>query len=125
MRLLLDTHVLLWIAAADTRVQHLHDRIVDPANEVFVSAASYWEIAIKAALGKLVTDLAALRKSVAASGYAELPVLGVHTESLVRLPLIHKDPFDRLLVAQAITEPMRLLTADRVLAEYGAHVELI
>ena len=125
MRLLLDTHVLLWVAAGDSRAAHLQERIVDPENEVFVSAASYWEIAIKASLGKLVTDLAALRRTAAASGYSELPVLGVHTEALVHLPPIHKDPFDRLLVAQAMSEPMRLLTSDRVLAEYGANVELI
>lgn len=125
MRLLLDTNVLLWIAAADRRVVHLQERITDPANEVFVSAATYWEIAINAGLGKLIVDLLALRQTAARSGYTELPVLGIHAEQLARLPLIHKDPFDRLLVAQAITEPMRLLTSDRVLAEYGAHVELI
>ena len=125
MRLLLDTHVLLWIAAADPRVTHLQERIVHPSNEVYVSAASYWEIAIKAGLGKLRTDLAALRQTAAASGYTELPVLGIHTEALALLPLIHKDPFDRLLVAQAMTEPMHFLTSDPVLAGYGAHVEII
>ena len=125
MRLLLDTKLLLWIAAADRRVVHLKERITDPANEVFVSAATYWEIAIKAGLGKLIVDLVSLRATAARSGYIELPVLGIHTEQLVHLPLIHKDPFDRLLVAQAISEPMRLLTSDRVLAEYGAHVEII
>lgn len=125
MRLLLDTNVLLWIAAADRRVLHLRERMIDPANEVFVSAATYWEIAIKSGLGKLAVDVAALRQDAARSGYSELPVLGVHTEQVARLPPVHKDPFDRLLVAQAITEPMRLLTADRVLAGYGAHVEVI
>lgn len=125
MRLLLDTNVLLWIGASDRRVAHLQERITDPANEVFVSAATYWEIAIKTGLGKLAVDLALVRQTAARSGYLELPVLGVHTEALGHLPPIHKDPFDRLLVAQAMTEPMRLLTSDRVLAEYGAHVELI
>ena len=66
-----------------------------------------------------------LRQTAARSGYTELPVLGTHTEQLVYLPPIHKDPFDRLLVAQAVSEPMRLLTSDRVLAGYGAHVEII
>lgn len=125
MRLLLDTNVLLWIAAGDRRVANLRGRITDPANEVFVSAATYWEIAIKSGLGKLDVDLASLRQDAARNGYVELPVLGVHTEQLAHLPPIHKDPFDRLLVAQAISEPMRLLSSDRVLAEYGAHVEII
>lgn len=125
MRLLLDTNVLLWVAAGDRRAVHLQERITDPTNEVFVSAATYWEIAIKAGLGKLAIDLVSLRQTAARSGYTELPVLGIHTEQLVHLPPLHGDPFDRLLVAQAISEPMRLLTSDRVLAGYGAHVEVI
>ena len=125
MRLLLDTNVLLWIAAADRRVVHLQERITDPTNEVFVSAATYWEIAIKVGLCKLAVDLVSLRQTAARSGYTELPVLGIHTEQLVHLPSIHKAPFGRLLLAQAISEPMRLLTSDRVLAGYGAHVEVI
>jgi len=98
---------------------------MDQGNDVYVSAASLWEVAIKSALGKLAMDVALVRKAALDTGFLELPVLGGHTEALVRLPPIHKDPFDRLLVAQAMTEPMRLLTSDRVLAEYGAHVELI
>lgn len=125
MRLLLDTNVLLWVVAGSARISRLHGQLLDPQNEVFVSTASLWEVAIKSALGKLDVDVVLLRRTVLDSGYVELPVLGVHTEALVRLPPIHKDPFDRLLVAQAITEPMRLLTSDRVLAEYGAHVEVI
>ena len=125
MRLLLDTNVLLWVVAGSPRIAHLTRSLVDPHNEVFVSAASFWEVAIKAALGKLDVKVAVLRKAALDSGFIELPVLGVHTEQLVHLPLIHKDPFDRLLVAQAISEPMRLLSSDRVLAEYGAHVEII
>ncbi len=125
MRLLLDTNVLLWVAAGDSRVEHLQSRIVDDDNEVFVSAASYWEVAIKAGIGKLNVDVAQLRQAARDSGYAELPVLGAHTEHLARLPVIHKDPFDRMLVAQANAEPMRLLTSDRLLAQYGPNVEVI
>ena len=125
MRLLLDTNVLLWAVAGSPRASHLRGRLMDQGNDVFVSAASLWEVAIKSALGKLAMDVALLRKAALDTGFFELSVLGVHTEALVHLPPIHKDPFDRLLVAQAITEPMRLLTSDRVLVGYGAHVELI
>ena len=125
MRLLLDTNVLLWAVAGSPRASHLRGRLMDQDNDVFVSAASLWEVAIKTALGKLAMDVALLRRAALDTGFFELPVLGVHAEALVHLPPIHKDPFDRLLVAQAITEPMRLLTSDRVLVGYGAHVELI
>ncbi len=98
---------------------------MDQSNEVFVSAASLWEVAIKSALGKLAVDVSLLRQAALDTGFLELPVLGAHAEALASLPLIHKDPFDRLLVAQAMAEPMRLLTSDRLLGEYGAHVEVI
>lgn len=125
MRLLLDTNVLLWTLAGDPRVQHLQDRIVDDDNEIYVSAASYWEVAIKAGIGKLEVDISTLRQAARESGFLELPVLGAHTEQLAKLPAIHKDPFDRMLVAQAHAEPMRLLTADRLLASYGPGIEVI
>lgn len=125
MRLLLDTNVLLWVAAGDPRVEHLQGRIVDPDNEVYVSAASFWEVAIKSGIGKLDVDVAALRKAARDNGYLELPVLGAHTEHLARLPALHKDPFDRMLVAQANAEPMKLLTSDALLGGYGANVEVI
>jgi PIN domain nuclease of toxin-antitoxin system len=125
LRLLLDTNVLLWVAASDARVAHLHNRITDPDNEVYVSAASFWEVAIKAGIGKLDIDVAQLRLATRESGYLELPVLGAHTEALAKLPAFHKDPFDRILVAQANAEPMRLLTSDHLLAQYGANVEII
>jgi PIN domain nuclease of toxin-antitoxin system len=125
LRLLLDTNVLLWVAAGDLRVAHLQRRILDPDNEVYVSAASFWEVAIKAGIGKLEVDVAQLRQATRDSGYLELPVLGVHTEQLAKLPAIHKDPFDRMLVAQANAEPMRLLTGDQLLSQYGANVEVV
>ena len=125
MRLLLDTNVLLWAMAGDARVDHLRERLLDDDNEVYVSAASYWEVAIKAGIGKLDVDVGELRRAVRSSGFAELPVLGVHTERLAGLPRIHRDPFDRLLLAQAEAEPMRLLTSDRLLAGYGASVEMV
>jgi PIN domain nuclease of toxin-antitoxin system len=125
MRLLLDTNVLLFVMAGAARVEHLEDRIVSDDNEVYVSAASYWEVAIKNGIGKLAIDVAQLRQAANASGFIELPVTGAHTEYLTGLPSIHKDPFDRILVAQATAEPMRLLTTDAVLAGYGAQVEVV
>jgi len=124
MRLLLDTNVLLYVMAGDARVAHLEPRIVSDDNDIYVSVASYWELTIKAGLGKLNVDVVQLRQAAMASGFVELPVTGTHTEHLVGLPPIHKDPFDRILVAQAIAEPMRLLTTDALLAGYGAHVEV-
>ena len=125
MRLLLDTNVLLWTMAGDARADPLRERLLDEDNEVVVSVASYWEVAIKAGTGKLDVDVAQLRQAVRLSGFVELPVLGAHTEQLAGLPAIHRDPFDRLLVAQAQAEPMRLLTSDRLLAGYGASVEVV
>lgn len=125
MRLLLDTNVFLWTIAGDPRVEHLRDRIVDDDNEVYVSAASYWEVAIKAGIGKLDVDVGALRQAARDSGFLELAVLGSHSEHLTKLPAHHKDPFDRMLVAQANAEPMRLLTSDKLLAGYGSNVEVI
>lgn len=125
MRLLLDTHIVLWLLANDERVVHLQDRILSDENEVFVSAATWWELAIKAGIGKIDVDVAEVRQAARASGFLELPVLGAHTEQLVALPLLHKDPFDRMLVAQANAEPMRLLTSDGLLAGYGSNVEVV
>jgi PIN domain nuclease of toxin-antitoxin system len=125
VRLLLDTNVLLWSLAGHARVDHLRNRILDPDNEIHVSVASVWEVAIKAGLGKLDVDVQMLRQAVRDSGYLELPVLGTHAERLANLPAIHRDPFDRMLVAQAQAEPMRLLTSDALLARYGAEVEIV
>jgi PIN domain nuclease of toxin-antitoxin system len=125
VRLLLDTNVLLWTIAGSARVKHLRSRVVDDDNEVYVSSASFWEVAIKAGIGKLDVDVAELRQAARDSGFLELPVLGIHTEHLASLPALHKDPFDRMLVAQANSEPMRLLTSDQLLASYGAHVEVV
>ncbi len=119
MRLLLDTHILLWALAGDKRINAVREIILDDDTEVFISAASWWELAIKIGLGKLDADLKELRHASQVSGFRELPVLGSHTEALLNLSPIHKDPFDRLLVAQAITEPMRLMTADNTLQPYS------
>lgn len=125
MRLLLDTHVLLWALAGHPRIKRISVRLLDGDNQVFFSVASLWEVAIKSGIGKLDAHVAEVRDAARSSGFEELPVLGSHIEALAGLPEFHRDPFDRLLVAQAVAEPMQLLTADTSVALYGSNVELI
>ena len=125
MRLLLDTNVLLWTLSGSSRINDVRDLILSTDTEVYVSTASWWEIAIKTSIGKLNADIQMLRVASGQSGFLELPVLGVHTETLAKLPMLHKDPFDRLIVSQAITEPMRLLTSDSQLEAYSSLVQRI
>ena len=125
MRLLLDTNVLLWTLTGSPRINNVKDLILSVDTEIFVSTASWWEIAIKTSIGKLDADVQMLRAASGQSGFLELPVLGVHTETLAKLPMLHRDPFDRLIVSQAITEPMRLLTSDSELEAYTSLVQRI
>lgn len=128
MRLLVDTHLLLWAAARSRRLPKEARRLLeDPANEVLFSAASLWEVVIKAALRKpdFKVDIALLRPALAEMGFLELAISGAHTERLASLPPIHKDPFDRMLVAQSLAESLVLLTNDGVLAGYGDVVKAV
>lgn len=125
MRLLLDTHVLLWSLAGHRRIKPVSARLLDSDNQVFFSVASLWEVAIKSGIGKLDADVAEVRDAARRSGFEELPVLGSHIAALAGLPEFHRNPFARLLVAQAVAEPMQLLTADTSIALYGSSVELI
>ena len=119
MRLLLDTHVFLWIVAGSARLKPAARGIIDSADAVYVSAASIWEVAIKTRLGKIRADPVELTAVIHASGFVELPVTAVHAAGVAELVLHHNDPFDRLLIAQALAEPLKLLTADGALAPYG------
>jgi PIN domain nuclease of toxin-antitoxin system len=119
MRLLLDTHIFLWVVSGSTSLSTAARGAIEAADEVYVSAASIWEIAIKARLGKILADPDELVAAIAASGFIELPVLASHAAAVSRLALHHNDPFDRLLIAQAITEPLKLLTADAQLVSYS------
>jgi PIN domain nuclease of toxin-antitoxin system len=125
VRLLLDTNVLLWTLIGSPRINDVKDLILSVDTEIFVSTASWWEIAIKTSIGKLDADVQMLRAASGQSGFLELPVLGIHAETLAKLPMLHKDPFDRLIVSQAITEPMRLLTSDSELEAYSSLVQRI
>ena len=120
MRLLLDTHILLWAFAGDRRLSTAaRDAILDDANEVFVSAASLWEASIKRAVGKLDFDSAKVLAELDYNGFRELPVTIRHVVAAGDLPPHHKDPFDRLLIAQAAAEGLTVVTADAALRPYG------
>jgi len=127
LKLLLDTHLLLWAAMGSGRIPtRAHKCMADPVNELLFSAASLWEVAIKSALRRpdFQVDVRLLRRGLLDNGYLELPVLSEHTAALDALPSIHKDPFDRILIAQAIVEGVILLTNDAVMARYPAPVRL-
>jgi PIN domain nuclease of toxin-antitoxin system len=123
-RILLDTHLLLWAVAEPRKLPPAARSRINGA-DVFVSAASIWEVSIKTALGKLAADPAELLAEIEPAGFSLLPVTGEHAAAVSRLPAVHADPFDRMLVAQAKTEPLLLLTNDAILAGYGDCVELV
>ncbi|SCC92914.1 conserved hypothetical protein [Thiomonas sp. X19] len=125
MRLLLDTHIFLWAVAGSPLLKAPARRLIESADEVYVSAASIWEVAIKARLGKIETDPHALAAAIEASGFLELPVRATHAAGVAQLALHHNDPFDRLLMAQARVEPLRLVTVDAMLAKHSDVVVLV
>lgn len=121
----MDTHIYLWFLVDSPRIRAgISDQIAE-ADEVLISAASIWEAAIKIGLGKLDADIADLVKGIKASGFSELPVDTRDASVVASLPPIHSDPFDRLLVAQALSGPFRLLTADPTVAKYSDVVQLV
>ena len=130
MKLLLDTHVLLWAAGgpgggvAKRMSPRLRVLLTDPENELFFSATSIWEVAIKLGRGRddFDVDPSWLRANLLNSGYAETPVTGEHAIAVARLPLLHKDPFDRILLAQAMVEGCTLVTVDRLLGQYDGPI---
>lgn len=119
MRLLLDTNIVLFALAGDGRLPAAAATAIRDATALHVSAASIWEMSIKVALGKLTLDMDRLLAVLAAAGVERLDITHTHARAVLDLPPIHRDPFDRMLVAQALCEPLRLLTADRALAAYG------
>ena len=125
MRLLLDTHAFIWAVTGDRALTAAARRLINKAEAVYVSAVSIWEVAIKAPLGKIDADCDELLDAIEASGFIELAVSARHASAVAKLPPLHKDPFDRLLIAQAQTEPLRLLSADPVLARYSELVVAI
>lgn len=126
MNLLLDTHLLLWAASEPERIpEKARALLIEPANQLIFSAASLWEITIKNSLERpdFKVDSRRLWRMLLVNGYRELAVTSEHAVAVNELPPIHKDPFDRILVAQARVEGLLLLTADKMVAKYGEGVQ--
>jgi PIN domain nuclease of toxin-antitoxin system len=126
LNLLLDTHLLLWVASEPQRLSaKARALLLDPASHLVFSSASLWEISIKNGLERsdFNVDLRRLWRMLLVNGYRELPVTSEHAVAVNDLPLLHKDPFDRILVAQARVEGLTLLTADKMVAKYGEGVK--
>lgn len=121
MRALLDTHILLWTAIIPKKLPAaLREAMAHPGTELMFSTASLWEVAIKHSLGRqdFVADPVLLRRGLLSTGYTELTVRGDHALAVASLPHLHKDPFDRMLVAQAMVEGVELLTVDAQMGRY-------
>jgi PIN domain nuclease of toxin-antitoxin system len=128
MKVLLDTHLLLWAAGSPQRLPKAALSILRArSNTLLFSAASVWEVVIKIGLGRSDLQVYAqqLRQGLLLHGYEELPITGEHAIAVRALPSLHKDPFDRILLAQAQTEGLTLLTVDRKLAAYGPPCKLV
>jgi PIN domain nuclease of toxin-antitoxin system len=128
MKLLLDTQLLLWAASEPGRLTPATRRLLeDPRHALLFSAASIWEVSIKASLGRddFSADPRVLRRGLLDNGYVELPVTGAHAAAVLDLPPHHRDPFDRLLVAQAQVEGITLVTADAAVARYSGPIRRV
>jgi PIN domain nuclease of toxin-antitoxin system len=128
MKLLLDTHLLLWAAGEPDKLpRETRELLEDPENDAVFSVASLWEIAIKRSLGRedFQVDARLLRRGLLENGFKELQIKGEHATAIDGLPPIHKDPFDRMLVAQAMVEGILLLTADPQVARYPCPVQKV
>jgi PIN domain nuclease of toxin-antitoxin system len=128
LKLLLDTHLLLWAALQPDRLSDTaRNLLVEPKNELFFSPASLWEVAVKRNLGRadFRVDPRVLRRNLLDNGYTELPITSEHTVSMESLPSVHKDPFDRILIAQATVEGITLLTADDLVSQYPGPIRKV
>ncbi len=128
MRLLLDTHILLWAVGMSRRLSATTRQLLEnPDNEVYYSAANLWEIAIKNRLDRpdFQVDPERILAVLPEMDFIELPITASHAAAVVHLPALHKDPFDRVLIAQSRTEPLILLTNDHLVAQYGGPVRLL
>ncbi len=128
MKLLLDTHLLLWAAGEPKRLSRQARALIDnPDNELLFSAASLWEVAIKRGLGRedFKVDARLLRRGLLDNEYRELPIISDHVVATESLPLIHRDPFDRILVAQATVEGITLLTIDSLVSQYPGPIRTV
>lgn len=125
MPVLLDTHIFLWLTTDDPRLTPQSKALMEEADKVLISAASIWEIAIKARIGKLTGDPDALIAEIDKNSFEELPVFARHAREVAKLPMLHADPFDRLLVGQAIAAGLQLLTADPKIKAYSKFAAIV
>jgi PIN domain nuclease of toxin-antitoxin system len=128
VKLLLDTHLLLWAAANDRRLPPAARALIESReNEPLFSAASLWEIVVRGGLGRddFRVNARLLRRALVQNGYSELPITSEHAIAIETLPAIHRDPFDRMLVAQATIEGVTLLTSDRIVARYPGPIRKV
>ena len=128
MRLLLDTHILLWAASSPQKLTNEGRRLLaDPDHELWFSVVSIWEIAVKRALGRkdFNFDPGITRRMVLEFGFRELTLTGEHALQVESLPLLHKDPFDRIMIAQALSEAMTFATSDKLLIGYPGWIRLV
>lgn len=125
MRLLLDTHIFLWCIKGHANLSKAARSKILQASEVYVSSASIWELTIKIKLKKLDGDVKEIIEAIGKSDFLELPITALHTAAFLTLPEIHRDPFDRILIAQSISEPLLFLTMDAHLKNYSDLVEII
>jgi len=123
--LLLDTNIVLWLAEDNSRTDSIKPMLLTEQNRIYISVVSWWEIAIKIRSGKLKLDIKQLYAYAKRHNFSELPLTGDCLKSYLELPSIHKDPFDHILLAQALTFPMRLITGDSLLADYSSLVMVI
>ena len=125
IHILLDTNIVLWLAGDNPRTDPVKSMLLTTENKVFISVVSWWEIAIKVRSGKLDIDIEELYAYAQKYDFTELPLTGGCLKAYLELPHIHKDPFDHILLAQALTYPMRLITGNSLLADYSSLVMVI
>ena len=125
MRMLLDTQLFLWYLGNSAEMTKARRARIDQADEVYISAASIWEAIIKIGLRRLDANPLDLVAGIHGSGFRELPVTAQHTLAVHTLPDLHRDPFDRLLIAQALSEPLSLYTSDRMLPSYSPTIQFV
>jgi len=123
--ILLDTNILIWLLDDSPRINSVKHLFSQPGTKVHISAVSWWELAIKERLGKLPFRVSQIEMLVSEYDFHDLPLTRNCLKAYMELPQLHKDPFDHMLLAQAITCPMRLITGDAILAEYSSLVMLI
>jgi len=125
MRLLIDTPIFIWWLKNSSELSKKARDLIINAEEVFVSSASIWEISIKITLKKLKVDVFEVINAIEENGFLEMPITTKHAANLSQLKNIHRDPFDRILIAQAISEPLKFITSDKILKGYSDLVEVV